>query len=159
MPNTQSITWAFCNCSRSASIRLRLTPKSLWPVRDAERIWMRFVSVSRITLISSTKRKTRLVASAWSVSAVSWVITMRLWLLRASFNAFHASSGLSLILKGSIKCLASSAWLETQFGLSRQGGNFFFWSWICQICSAECHKNNIKKDFKCHKEWSIKILE
>lgn len=52
------------SCARMASMRLRLTPRSLSPRRDAERTWITPAAGSYQNSVSSTKRNHELVNCA-----------------------------------------------------------------------------------------------
>ena len=52
------------SCARMASMRLRLTPRSLSPSRDAERTWITPAAGSYQNSVSSTKRNQELVNCA-----------------------------------------------------------------------------------------------
>jgi uncharacterized membrane protein YdjX (TVP38/TMEM64 family) len=111
------------NNARMVSIRFRFTPKSFRPTRDAERNSIVFFVSSSSNSTSSTKRKIRERNSARNVLGPrSTIVARGIDSTTATMFASAASADPRYGI-GAIACVASEAWVETQFGVGGQGGS------------------------------------
>lgn len=106
------------HAARIRSSRRRFVPRSLRPIRDAERMWIAAFDVSNRSSTSSTNLQTRVTASYLRYPSRSSTKRNSGSASNSARNRRCAGATSPWNAIGSIRCRGSDDWLQAQFGES-----------------------------------------